>query len=345
MKSISSKSFVLFNEQLAAMSRLDLPLPESLRRASAELDDKGMARTVEALAREIERGSSLSQAIAKHPGELPEVYAALVKAGEAGGNLPEVLRQMTTYSHEMLLLKSKAKANLIYPAMLAAGFVLVSLLFTLLVLPGFELIYSTFGSELPLLTRIVIGIDGAVFHHPITLAAALSLAAAALFRRRRAVMDWWEVFQFRVPLWRDFVLSTMIARSCATLGMLLKNSVPLTEALTLTEASVESPRVSGALAQVRASVARGGKAGAALEKTGVFPKSLTWLLSAAEERGDLDSCLLETAAFYQRRADRLGQAMTVLMEPIFIVVCGVVFGTVIVALFQPMFSLGQLASH
>ena len=341
MKSISSQSFVLFNEQLTAMVRLDLPLPESLRRASAEMGDKGLARTIESLAREVERGSSFSAAIAKHSGELPEVYAALVKAGEASGNLPEVLRELTTYSYDMMLLKSTAKANLIYPAMLAATFAAVALLFTFYIMPSFEVLFHTFGSELPLPTQIFMNLSGAIFHHPAVISVMSALAAAAVIKRRNELMSWWEEVQLRVPVWGDYALSTLIARLCATLGLLMKNAVPLSEALTLTEASIENRTVRGALAQVRASVARGEKAGAALVKTGVFPRTFTWLLSAAEERGDLESCLLETAVSHQRRADRLGRAMALLMEPIFIVVCGAVFGAVIIALFLPMFGLGS----
>lgn len=342
MKSISSRSFIQFNEQLAAMVALDLPMPESLRRASGDMGDPRLARTVAALAREIEKGSSLSSAVSNHPGELPEVYAAMIKAGEASGNLAQVLRQMSSYSHDMHLLKSRAKASLIYPAMLSVMFLGLMMVFSFLVAPAFENIFGSFDAELPSLTRFVLDI-GDAFAHPSPLAvAALALLAAAAFMRRSFLKEWWDGFQLRLPWWGDFALSTLISRACATLGVLLDNGVPLVDALTLTQASSDNRVVRAALDQARDAVTRGEKAGSALAKTGVFPKTFTWLLTAAEERGDFDSCLQETGAYHARRADRIAKAMALALGPAMIAACGLVFGTVVIAMFLPMFSLGSL---
>ncbi|MFH1353451.1 MAG: type II secretion system F family protein [bacterium] len=341
MKKISLESFILFNQQLASMLELDLPLTESLKRISAEMKDKRLIKTIEELTKEIEKGSSFSQALAKYSDSLPEVYSAMVKAGEESGNLSEVLHQMASYSQDLLILKNKVKANMIYPAILIVGLVLEMLLFSFIIIPRslilFNEVYSSFGRRLPVLTRIVIGIGNFLGSYQAFILLIIFLIAAFAFRRK--IKMWAEN---KIPFWSDFILSVIISRFYKTLGHLLKNGVGIIEAFTLTEKTVGNRIIETGLAKAREFISKGEKIGSALKKAEIFPLTLTWILSAAEERDDLENWLMATGDYYQQRADGRSQIIVKIIEPVILVVFGLIVGTIVIAYFLPIFNMGSM---
>ncbi|MFH1958275.1 MAG: type II secretion system F family protein [bacterium] len=341
MKKISLESFILFNQQLAAMLELDLPITESLKRISAEMKDKRLIKTIEELTKEIEKGSSFSHALAEYSDSLPEMYSAMVKAGEESGNLSEVLHQMVSYSQDLLILKNKVKANMIYPAILIVGFVLEMLLFSFIVIPRvsilFNEVFSSFGRSLPVPTRIVMGIGNFLGSYQAFILLIFLLIAVFAFRRK--IRMWGEN---KIPFWSDFILSVSISRFCKTLGHLLKNGVGIIEAFTLTEKTVGNRNIETGLAKAKELISKGEKIGSALKKAEIFPPTLTWVLSAAEERDDLEKWLMVTGDYYQQRADGRSQIIVKIIEPVILVVFGLIIGTVVFACYLPIFSMGSM---
>jgi len=344
MKKISLESFILFNRQLASMLELDLPLTESLKRISTEMKDKRLIETIEELTKEIEKGSSFSQALAKYSDALPEMYSAMVKAGEESGNLSEVLHQMASYSQDMLILKNKVKANMIYPAILIVGIILVMLLFNFIVIPRMLILYNEiflpFGKRLPILTRIVIGIGNFLGSYQVFILLIFFLIAVLAFRRKIKMLA--ENLQFKIPFWSDFILSVIISRFCKTLGHLLKNGVGIIEAFTLAEKTTGNKIIKTGLTKARELISKGEKIGSALKKAEIFPPTLTWVLSAAEERDDLEKWLMVTGDYYQQRAEGKSQIIVKIIEPVLMVVFGLIIGTFIFAYFLPIFCMGGM---
>ncbi len=343
MKTATAESLILFNRQLASMVGLDLPLPESLRRAGTDLQDPLLAKTVAELAADVEHGVSFSDAVAKRRSELPEIYGALVKAGESSGNLGEALRHAASYEEQMLALSHKLKANLIYPVLLAVLLVGLLALFGIVILPKFGIIYRSFDATLPLATRIVMSLSG-LMGHWLTYTLMVP-AGVAVYRFRVPVWGWLGKHQFRIPVWNEFVRTVLMARFCKTLGHLLERGVGIAEALTLTRGTMGNGVFEEAVAKAGAAVERGGKLSEALSATGVFPATATWLLAASEERGDVVPCLLELGDYYHHAAERRGKMLAALIEPILIMLTGLIVGIIVVSLFMPLFSLGGLADQ
>lgn len=341
MKRASVESFILFNRQLASMVGLDLPLPDSLRRAGSDLRDKDLAQTVDQLAKDVERGGSLAEAVARRGQVLPRIYAALVRAGEAGGGLGQALRQAAEYDAQMLSLQNQARASMIYPAMLLAGFAALMVLFGILILPRMTGLYQPFKMELPLLTRILVSLGRLLGHWGSYL--ALGLAGAAAYKYRQGIKEKIAARQFDIPLWNDFIMAVLMARFCKTFGALLGQGVGAVDALALTRDVLGNRRFEEAVSKALRSVESGSGISEALAKTGVFPETVTWLLRASEERGDIVPGLVELGEYYQQAADRRGLTISKMIEPVIIIVMGVVIGSVVIAYFIPMFSLGSMA--
>ena len=346
MKTVSAESLILFNRQLASMVGLDLPLPESLRRAGADMQDPALAKTAALLAEEVERGSSFSQALDKHKDALPEMYGAMVKAGEAGGNLSETLRRAAAYEEQMLMLSNKLQASLVYPAIILTGLAGLLGLFALFVIPRMRILLQQFqnwGGVLPIPTRILL-FFGTLLGHWLTYVFLASLAVVA-YRRREEVLRWLGERQFRIPFWNDFVTMILMARFCKTLGELLSRGVGMIEAFSLTRKTMGNRVFEEAVAKAAASVERGGKLSEAMAQTGVFPTTATWLLGAAEEKGDLVACLAELGDCYHQAAERRGLLLAQLIEPFTIIVLGLCVGFVVISFFMPLFGLGSLTSQ
>ncbi|MBI5210812.1 MAG: type II secretion system F family protein [Elusimicrobia bacterium] len=341
MKTISRESFILFNEQLSSMLGLDLPLPESLRQVSFELQDKRLATTLAEVIRDVERGKSYAEAVDKRASELPELYGAMVKAGEESGNLAEILRQTASYHHDMMMLENKVKANLIYPGILTAALVLLLLLYGLHVVPRMATIFASVAPRdllgpyrsvsLPWPTRLLVWFGGSYLFP-----ALCVCAAAAGWRYRQRIAHWWEANQFMAPVWGDLMLSAYIARICRTLGVLLKSGVALNEALLLTEKTLPNRVVAESFQAARRSVTAGKKLGASLSAAGFFPPAFTWMVGMAEEREGVERCLLEAGEYYQHRVERRSQLLARLVEPALLVMFGVIFGFLVIAYFGPL---------
>ncbi len=341
-KPVSAEALALFNRQLAAMLGLELPLPESLRRASADLGDPRLAAAAAELAREVEGGGALSEGVARRTGELPEIYAALIRAGEAAGNLAEALRWGADYSEKMASLSNRIRSAMIYPAILLGGFVALLLLLGMWVVPRMRFLLefgiSGFRMELPLPTRFIFGLWGVVGHWAAW--AALAAAGAALYSQRRKAWAWIEEFQFRVPLWKDFMLCALLSRFCRTLLALLKSGVAVQEAFNLTKRTMGNRVFEEALAKSGEAVAAGGRIADSLGRTGVFPATFTWILGAAEARGDLLACLGELADYYEHACERRALLLERAIEPAVMAALGLIVGATVVAFFLPMLSLG-----
>lgn len=342
MKTSAPETFILFNRQLASTLELDMPLPESLRRVSADLADPALQGSVEKIAVELERGKTFSEALALHGAKLPAVYGALVRAGEATGNLGEALAQAASHDEQMLALQNQVRANMLYPAMLAAGALSLAALFGAVIIPRIAVIFAAFGmyEELPLPTRVLIAAGRVAGHWLFWIGSAA--AGAAAFRLRKEALAWLELRQFRIPLWGEFMVSVLLARFCKTFAALLHGGVAVVDALALTKATMRNPVFEEALARAEASVQSGGKIAAALSQSPLFPATLSWLLGAAEERGDIVPCLRELGDYYQHAADRRALLIAKLVEPALMVVVGLLVGCVLVAFWLPMFSLGGM---
>ncbi len=337
---ISAESFIHFNQQLSAMVELELPLPEGLRRASSDMADPRLAAAVERISKELEKGNSLSKAVAAQKGELPELYAALLRAGEESGNMAAVLRQAASHSQDMLVLKNRARAAMIYPAFLAAGFGGLLLLFSFFILPRLTILNEAWfgGASLPMATRMLMGISVLFRDHAWGLVIVLAGLVGTAFAKRNSIGSWWNEAQLKAPLWGAFMRSVFLSRFCKTMAVLLGSGVNLPDALSLTGATMGHRGFEEGVDQIRTAVGKGAKFGPSLPKI-FFPGSLIWLLGQAEERGSLEKGLKEAGEQYEQRSRRQGAVLGELLEPVIIVALGLLVAFIVVALFLPMFSV------
>lgn len=340
----------LLNDQLHRITKSGLPLAPGLAALANDIDNPRVIPILDDIRRHIEAGHSLEDALKRHPGSFPPVYAALVRAGEQAGNLSAVFGNLHTYSRRMVELQGQAKAVLAYPITVALAAVGMILFMMLKIVPPMVAVFADFGGRLPLPTRIIAGASGMLSTHlPVVLAGlgiVVVFGAGLLLYPRNATVgcygrDW---LKEHVPLLGNAFSLISVARFCRVLGMLLQARIPVTESLTLAGAAAGNAVLSTAIGEASKRVSTGVSLSEALKSTGYFDNSFCWLIGNAEQRGELDQALLVMYDDYDRAIEMLRKWITTLAGPVAIVGVGVLVAFVIVSLYLPIFSLGDVIS-
>ena len=341
--SVKPVSVALFARQLSTMISAGLPLVRSLRSIARDHEDPRLSAILEKVSDDVQKGETLSGALAKHPGAFDEVFVSLVNTGEVAGTLDRIMDQSATYMESAEALRLKVQAALRYPTFVLSFAVLILVATVVKIIPMFTSIYSRFRVPLPLPTRILLGISQAVVGNlllvtGLTIVAAIVAAYLAQTERGRL---WIDQTKFNLPLFGPLIRMYAVTKFARTLGMLTGSGTQILYALKVMRPVPGNMVLEQGIEQVRARVEEGDPLSRAMTDAGVFPEMLVQMTATGEETGKLDEMLTRTAEFYEQRVTAQVDGLSSLVEPIAIVVLGGLVGVMLLALYLPIFNLGQ----
>ncbi|MGA7991911.1 MAG: type II secretion system F family protein [Thermoanaerobaculia bacterium] len=338
---VNSRRLAIFTRQFSVMIDAGLPLVQCLEILGNQQDNRLFQKIILAVRQDVEAGSSLAEAMRKHPKAFDDLFVNMVAAGEAGGILDTILRRLSTYIEKAVKLKGQVKTALIYPVavLLVAAIVVFIILWK--VIPTFASLFAALGAELPLPTRLVIKASNFVASYIIFIIAGFFALGYALKRyyatyRGRRVIDG---IVLRLPVLGDIMRKIAVARFCRTLATLTSSGVPILDGLEITAKTAGNAIIEDAIMGVRKSVEAGRTIAEPLGETKVFPPMVVQMIGVGEQTGALDAMLNKIAEFYEEEVDNAVAGLMKLMEPIMIAILGTVIGTIVVAMYMPMFDL------
>jgi len=344
-KGVTNPDIVIFSRQLSVLTTAGVPLVQGLSVLEEQAENPAFKKVVHRVREDIEAGLTITESLTKHPKVFSELYVGMVKAGEIGGILDTVLERLSKYLEDAEELKAKVKGAMAYPLVVCviAGSVTVFLLIA--VIPKFKEIFSSFGKELPPPTRILIGLsDGLKSNWYLipTIPVALYIAFKQYQKTPKGAVAI-DRFILKLPVFGILLKKVAVAKFSRTFGTLVKSGVPILQALDTVAKTSGNKVIEAAIREAQAAVREGERIAIPMRKSGIFPSMVTQMISIGEETGNLDSMLIRVADFYDQEVDVAVKALTSMIEPIIIVVMGLVIGSIVIAMFMPMFEMGSLA--
>ncbi len=344
-KKITAKDITYFSRQLATMMSSGVPLVQSLDIIARGQENEGMRDLVNQIRTDIEGGNTLTDALRKHPRQFSELYCNLVNAGEQAGILEEILDKVATYLEKTEILKGKIKKAMMYPAAIVVAAVVVTAILMIFVIPQFDELFRGFGADLPALTRLVIGISNFMQHNAIWIFLAIAAIVAMItqaFRRSPAFVYQVHKWSVRLPVIGDILRKAAVARFARTLSTMFAAGVPLVEAMYSVSGAVGNHVYRDAVLQIRDSISGGVQLNVAMREVQLFPQMVIQMVAIGEEAGSIDTMLGKVADFYEREVDDAVDGLSSLMEPLIIAVLGGIVGTLVIAMYLPIFQMGQV---
>jgi type IV pilus assembly protein PilC len=341
---VKLKQIAVFCRQFATMVNSGLPILRALSILTDQTENKELAKILFAVRASVENGSSLSAAMAEHPKAFNNLFISMVKAGETGGVLDDVLLSLADQIEREVELRRQIKSAMTYPVVVVALVTLILGAMLLFVVPQFESIYSSLGGTLPLPTRMLLGVSRAVrsYWYVVVIGA---IVGSFLFRRYkktetgRARVD---AAKIKLPVFGPLFHKVALARFASTLGMLLRSGVPILQALDNVNETVNNRVIGGAVDDVKTSVREGESIAKPLGRHKAFPPMVVQMIAVGEETGAVDTMLDKVAEFYNSEVTATVDALTSLIEPLLIAVIGGAVGAAVIALYMPMFNVINL---
>ena len=338
---ITTRDIVIFTRQFATMINSGLPLVQSLDILAEQTENASLAKVLREVLYDVESGHTLAAAIAKHPKVFTELFCNMVAAGEAGGILDTILLRLATFLEKNDALLRKIKGAMVYPSVIftVAGMAIVILL--IFVIPTFQTMFESAGIPLPLPTRIVIGMSA--FLQAYWWACLGGIIGGAFALRATYATPGGELAIDRIllslPIIGDLQRKAAVSRFTRTLGTLVSSGVSILEGLEITAKTAGNRVIHDAIMRSRTSIAGGETIAGPLKESGVFPPMVVQMIKGGEQTGGLDTMLTKIADFYDDEVDAAVEVLLAAMEPIMIVVLGVVVGGMIVAMYLPIFDM------
>jgi type IV pilus assembly protein PilC len=342
---ISSKDIAVFSRQLATMLKSGVPLVTAFQIISGGMKNPRMGAMLDKIRSEVESGSSLHEALAEHPVQFDELYVNLVKAGESAGVLDTILDSIATHKERIESIKGKIRKALYYPAAVIAVAIIVSSILLIFVIPQFEAIFQSFGADLPAFTKMVVGASRFMrangFYILLALVAAI-VAFIMIKKRSPTFSHWLDRISLKIPIVGGILEQAAIARFCRTLAITFAAGVPLVDALKIVSGATGNTVYDNAAARIREDVAVGHQLQLAMQQTNVFPNMVIQMAAIGEESGSLDSMLIKVAEAYEEEVSNAVDALSSLLEPLIIVFVGIVVGTMVIAMYLPIFKMAAV---
>jgi type IV pilus assembly protein PilC len=338
---VSTKDLAVFTRQFATMINSGLPLVQCLDILSKQAERDHFRKIIASTMKDVESGSTLADALSKHPMVFGDLYVNMVEAGEAGGVLDVILGRLATYLEKMNNLKRKVKSAMAYPAVVFVVTIGATIFMLVFIIPTFAQLYADFGSELPGPTRIVLALSNFVTGKWWLLLAIIAGLGFGLkkYHDTKEGKKNIDRFLLKVPVLGTVLLKSSIARFTRTLGTLVSSGVPILEGLEITGKAAGNSVVKDAVMRTRASIQSGQTIAGPLREAEIFPPMVVQMISVGEETGALDEMLSKIADFYDEEVDSAVDTMTSVIEPVMIVLMGGVVGGMLVAMYLPMFKL------
>ena len=342
---VKLKDVALFARQFATMIGAGLSLLRTLNILAEQTEHPLLAKTIGAIRDDVERGSSLSGSMSKHPKVFSDLFVAMVRAGETGGQLDTVLNRVADNFEADYKLRQKVKAAMTYPVVVAGIAVLLVTIMLLFVVPTFAKMFTGLGGTLPLPTAILMKLSQAA-KWLVPLLIVVSIVGRIAYKRGRAasanVRYRTDKLKLKVPIFGDLFQKVALSRFARTLGLLLRAGVPVLQALDIVAQTTGNEVLSRAAKDVKESVRSGETMAAPLARHGIFPPMVVQMIGVGEDTGALDAMLDKVSDFYDQEVESTTESLTALIEPLMIAVLGGVVGSMIVALYMPMFSIFDL---
>jgi type IV pilus assembly protein PilC len=338
---VSSKRLAIFTRQFSVMLDAGLPLVQCLEILGEQEENRTFRAIIQQVRSDVEQGSSLAEAMRRHPKAFDELFVNMVAAGEAGGILDIILQRLATFLEKITKLKAQVKSALIYPASvitIAIGVVWIILRF---VIPTFTQLFAGLGGELPWITRVVVGTSNFIGRFSPWIIIGAILAGIFLSRwhkteRGRRVIDG---LMLKIPVIGMLLRKIAVARFCRTLATLTSSGVPILDGLEITAKTSGNAIIEDAVMAVRKSVEEGKTVSEPLAETKVFPPMVVQMINVGEQTGALDQMLSKIADFYEEEVDTAVAGLMKLIEPLLITFLGVVIGVIVAAMYLPLYSV------
>ena len=341
---IKLKQIAVFCRQFATMVNSGLPILRALSILSDQTESKELAKVLFAVRAGVENGSSLSAAMAEHPKAFNNLFISMVKAGETGGVLDDVLLSLADQIEREVELRRQIKSAMTYPIVVVALVTLILAAMLLFVVPQFETIYSSLGGTLPLPTRMLLSVSRAVrnYWYIVLLGAVVASFLFRRYKKTEAGRARVDAVKIRIPIFGPLFHKVALARFASTLGMLLRSGVPILQALDNVNETVNNRVIGDAVDDVKTSVREGESIAKPLGQHKAFPPMVVQMMAVGEETGAVDTMLDKVAEFYNSEVTATVDALTSLIEPLLIAVIGGAVGAAVIALYMPMFNVINL---
>jgi len=342
---ISTKDIAFFSRQMAIMMKSGVPIVSSLEIIGTGHKNPRMRKMVESIRTDIEGGSSLYEAISKHPVQFDELYRNLVRAGEGAGVLETVLDTVANYKENIEALKGKIKKALFYPTMVIAVALIVSAVLLIFVVPQFEDVFKSFGADLPAFTQLIVAASRfMVAWWWLILFIVISAVLGFIFAYRRSpsMQHGMDRFILKVPVIGQIMHNSSIARFARTTAVTFKAGVPLVEALGIVAGATGNKIYEEAVLRMRDDVSVGYPVNMAMKQVNIFPHMVVQMTAIGEEAGALDTMLFKVAEYFEQEVNNAVDALSSLLEPMIMVFIGVVVGGMVVGMYLPIFKLASV---
>ncbi len=342
-KGVGEQALVVFSRQFATMINAGLAMVRCLDVLSVQTEDAQLKPILIAIRRDVEGGATLANALGKYPRTFTPLFVNMVRAGELGGILDDVLNRLAGFLEKDFNLKKKVKSAMTYPIVILVMAVLIVLFLVTFILPTFVQMFQSMQMKLPLPTQILISFTIGV-RNPVVDVIALTvlIVGGILFNRYVSTpvgRRQFDAFKLKLPVFGMLIRKVAISRFCRTLGTLLQSGVPIMQALEIVGKASGNEVVAETVAKVRDSVREGESIAVPLQLSGLFPPLVTQMVSVGEETGNLDGMLAKIADFYDTEVDYMLAALTQLLEPLMILGMGFVVGFIVISIFLPLYQI------
>jgi type IV pilus assembly protein PilC len=342
---IHPRDIANFTRQLATLTGAGVPMVQALGIIASSDDNPRMRRMVESIQNQVSTGVSLAKAMEQHPKYFDYLFVNLVAAGEGSGKLEQLLDSIATYKEKMEYIKAKIKKAMIYPASVIAVAILVMTVMLVFVIPEFQKLFNGFGASLPAYTRMVINLSESVrTYAPVYLLVIGGVVAGiiALYRRSDDFRLWVDRTLLRVPVMGAILKKAIIARFCRSLATMYGAGVPMVEALETIAGTSGNLVYENGIQMIHDQVATGRALNESMKQSDLFPNAVIQMIAIGEQSGKIQEMATKVAVIYEAEVDNAVESLSTLIEPIIIVVLGIIVGSLVVAMYLPIFKLGSV---
>ena len=341
---VKLRDLTIFYRQFATMVNAGLTLVNSLDILTEQLENKALTSNIKAIKSDVEAGSTLADAMAKFPQVFSELYISMVRAGEIGGVLDEILNKIADLMEKEFALKQKIKSAMAYPSFVAGAAVIMGIFMLAFILPQFVGVFAQFGGELPALTQFFVTLTylfNKYWYIFFVVFAGLVAALLAYLKTPNGKLNF-DKFKLNAPIFGDINRKGAVSRFTRILGTLIKSGVPILEALTVSSNAIGNLVISAAVLGAKTKIKEGQSISGPLAASGVFPPMVTQMIMVGEESGELEEMLVNVAKFYDEEVDRAVEKLTAIIEPLMMAFIALTVGVMIIAMYLPIFNMVNL---